>query len=349
MKYTVIIVDDSPFYREFLRECVESIEEFEVVSTAIDAYDAREKIKKYDPDLLLIDINMPKMDGVTFLKNVMRLRPMPSFIVSTEIGRDREVYEEGALAFIAKKTDIEMQEEFLKRLKDTLLRFSYLYDRYREKRGVKQGANELKVHPDKLLAKNPSPGASKNIIAIGASTGGVEAIKYLFSELPPTLPPIVVAQHIPYGFSKNFANRLNTDSKISVSEVVEPMELRSGCAYIASGNTHMVVYKCEVSRKYFVAPLEGERICYQKPSINILFRSVNNTFGKSATAIILTGMGDDGSIGIKELYDNGAYTIAQDEKSSIVFGMPKKAIESGGVVDVLPLSLIPKRVVEIFK
>ncbi len=337
MKYKVIVVDDSPFYREFLKNIINAIDEFEVVEVAEDAYDAREKIKKYDPDLVTIDINMPKMDGVVFLKNLMRLRPMPSFIVSSEIGRDKEIYEEGALAFIKKKTEDEDENVFYGRVRNTLLSFSYLYDRYRLARGVQPIENAQKILPDKILTKNPAKGIGKEIIAIGASTGGVEALTYLFSSLPPTLPPIVIVQHIPFGFSKNFAHRLNSISKIEVVEVDEAYELQDGCAYIASGDAHMIVERCEESRKHIARPLDGPKICFNKPSVNILFRSVNNLYGKNSTAIILTGMGDDGSIGMKELFENGAYTIAQDEDSSVVFGMPKKAIENGSIKKVLSL------------
>jgi len=345
----VIIIDDSSFYREFLKSVIDSLDEFEVVATAEDAYDAREKIKLYDPDLVTIDINMPKMNGVVFLKNLMRLRPMPSFVVSSEIGRDREVFEEGALAFIKKKGIEESAEGFIERVRNTLLSFSYLYDRYRISKGVKEEEGEQKILPDKLLQKNPGTGSGKEIIAIGASTGGVEALMYLFAKLPSNLPPIVVVQHIPYGFSKNFANRLDAISKVNVVETNETYELQEGCAYIAPGDKHILVDRCEESRKYIVFPIEGPKICYNKPSVNLLFRSVNNIFGKYATAAILTGMGDDGSIGIKELYENGAYTIAQSEESCVVFGMPKKAIECGAIKEVASLDGILEIIRERFK
>lgn len=349
MKYQVIVVDDSPTFRDFIRSVINQIEEFEVIDTANDAYDAREKIKKYDPDLVLIDINMPKMDGILFLKNLMRLRPMPSFVISGEKGRNREIYEEGALGFIEKKKDGETIEAFIERVKNMLLSFSYLYDKYRETRGIQAEKGKKRLLPDAILPQNPSMGASRKIIAIGASTGGVEAISHIFSKLPANLPPIVIAQHIPYGFSKNFASRLDKNSALNVVEVNQTYALENGCAYISTGNSHIVVSRCEESRKYLVSPLEGPKICYQRPSINVLFRSVNNVFGKAATALVLTGMGDDGSIGIKELYDNGAYTIAQDEKSSVVFGMPKKAIESGGIRETVPLEKIPDLLTALFQ
>ncbi len=190
------------------------------------------------------------------------------------------------------------------------------------------------------MEKNPASGSGKKIIAIGASTGGVEALTYLFTHLPANLPPIVIVQHIPYGFSKNFAYRLDHLSKVHVVEVDEVYELQDGCAYIAPGNAHMIVSQCKESRKYTIQPIDGPKICFNKPSVNVLFRSVNNLFGKYATGIVLTGMGDDGAIGIKELYDNGAETIAQDETSCVVYGMPKKAVEVGAIKKVLSLKEI---------
>ncbi len=348
MKYRVIIVDDSTYYRDFLKTIINSFEDFEVCDVAKDAYEARDKIKLQDPDLVTIDINMPKMDGIVFLKNLMRLHPMPSFVISDFIDRNKEVYEDGALGFIQKKQDSETVEEFAKRLKNMLFSFTYLYDRYKNSKNSKiiEQKVEPKYHPDILLPKKPALKSLKKVIAIGSSTGGVEALLEIFSQLPNTLPPIVIVQHIPFGFSKNLANRLDRCSKLSVFEVDKEMELLNGCAYLAIGNQHIIVDRDNL-RRYVVKTLDGEKICYQKPSVNILFRSVNNTFGASTTAIILTGMGDDGAICMKELYDNGAYTIAQDEKSSTVFGMPKKAIETGGVKEILPLNSIAKRIVEL--
>jgi two-component system chemotaxis response regulator CheB len=197
---------------------------------------------------------------------------------------------------------------------------------------------------DDVLLKSPQLLKSPKLIAIGSSTGGVEAVMSIFANLPPNLPPIVIAQHIPYGFSKSFADRLNGIGEIFVKEASDGDVLQSGCAYVAQGNKHLIIE--QNYKKEYVAKLDdGVKVNRHKPSVDVLFRSVNNSVGKSAMAIILTGMGDDGALGMKELFDNGAYTIAQDEASSIVFGMPKRAIETGGVCEILPLGEIYKNII----
>ena len=202
--------------------------------------------------------------------------------------------------------------------------------------------NNKKNHPDLLLKSTPYTGNGKKIIAIGASTGGVEAIAKVLHFLPKGLPPIVITQHIPSAFSASFANSLNQSSDIRVTEVGEKMLLQNSCAYLAQGGAHLVIEKSH--DEYYAKPLQGERISRHCPSVDIMFRSLNNVAGKNVLAIIMTGMGDDGCIGIKELFLNGAYTIAQDEKSCIVFGMPKQAIMQGSICDVVHLDDIPYKI-----
>lgn len=203
---------------------------------------------------------------------------------------------------------------------------------------------EKKYHPDEILKKKPCNLSREKLVVIGSSTGGTEALNRIFSELPENLPPIVVVQHIPKMFSTSLVARLNANSKLNVFEVNAKMQLQHGCAYIANGDAHVVLsYE---ANKYYATPLVEKRISRHRPSVDILFRSANNTSGKNTLGIILTGMGDDGMIGMKELYDNGAYTIAQDEKSCVVFGMPKKAIEIGGVREILPLQKIANRIID---
>lgn len=203
---------------------------------------------------------------------------------------------------------------------------------------------EKKYHPDLLLPYNPCKKEGKKLILIGSSTGGVEALTRIFPKLPAGLPPIVIVQHIPKGFSTSFAQRLNTLTSFSVLEVNDREILKDSHAYLAPGDKHLVI---ENSAGGYVAKcVDGERISRHKPSVDVLFRSGNNAAGKNAMAIIMTGMGDDGSIGIKELFDNGAYTIAQDEESCVVFGMPKKAIEKGGVSEVVSLEAIPQKIID---
>ncbi|WP_346727918.1 CheB methylesterase domain-containing protein [Helicobacter turcicus] len=200
-----------------------------------------------------------------------------------------------------------------------------------------------KYHPDKLLKSSPYKGESKRIIAIGASTGGVDAIAKILRQLPRNLPPIIITQHIPDGFSTSFANRLNINSELDVFEVRQRMPLRDSCVYLAPGGLHMLLDR--QGNNYYARPQDGIRISRHCPSVDVMFRSLNNVAGKAALAIIMTGMGDDGSIGIKELYDNGAYTIAQDEASCVVFGMPKQAIAKGAIYDIVGLDSIHKKII----
>lgn len=201
-----------------------------------------------------------------------------------------------------------------------------------------------KHHPDLLFKSAPHTGEGKKLIAIGASTGGVDAIGQILHSLPKGLPPIVITQHIPAAFSASFANRLNETTNIQIKEVNERMLLKNSCAYLAHGGTHLVVEKN--LNEYYVKPLKGERISRHIPSVDVMFRSVNNVVGKNVLAIIMTGMGDDGCIGIKELFLNGAYTIAQDEKSCVVFGMPKQAIIQGSICEIVNLSDIPNKIIQ---
>lgn len=201
----------------------------------------------------------------------------------------------------------------------------------------------VKYHPDVLLKSTPYKGDGKRVIAIGASTGGVDAIAQILKSLPKELPPIIITQHIPDGFSTSFANRLDTNSALNVFEVRGRMLLKDSCAYLAAGGLHMLLER--VGGEYYVKPQSGVRISRHCPSVDVMFRSLNNVVGRNALAIIMTGMGDDGSIGIKELYDNGAYTIAQDEASCIVFGMPKQAIARGAICEVVSLDRIGSKII----
>lgn len=201
----------------------------------------------------------------------------------------------------------------------------------------------MKYHPDVLLKSTPYKGDGKRVIAIGASTGGVDAIAQILKSLPKELPPIIITQHIPDGFSTSFANRLDTNSALNVFEVRGRMLLKDSCAYLAAGGLHMLLER--VGGEYYVKPQSGVRISRHCPSVDVMFRSLNNVVGRNALAIIMTGMGDDGSIGIKELHDNGAYTIAQDEASCVVFGMPKQAIAKGAICEIVSLDRIGSKII----
>ena len=357
--YTVIVIDDSASMRRVLSDLINQIEDFQVVETAVDAYEAREKIKLYEPDLVTIDLNMPKMDGAVFLRNLMKLHPMPAVVVSGESARGNDIFDDGAVGFIEKQKIGEGIQDFGKRIEDSLLNLTFLLKRYslkkpkpqiqietpnRPKNNQLDFSIENKNYPDVLLSKNPAITLNDKIIAIGSSTGGVESLLKVFEKLPNTLPPIVMAQHIPYGFSSSFAQRLNNNSEIYVREATDGCLLERGCAYLAPGNMHLSIEKR--GSKFYTKLLDGPKITRHKPSVDILFRSVNNTYGGSAMAVMMTGMGDDGSICMKELFDNNAYTLAQDEASCVVFGMPKKAIEIGAVKEICSLENIPNYIID---
>lgn len=344
--YTVIVIDDSPLMQRILSDTISRLEDFKVVATASDAFEARDLIKQHEPDLVTIDINMPKMDGVSFLRNLMRLHPMPAVVISTDASRHQDVFDDGAVGFIPKKGIGESDELFFKRVEDTLLRLTFLIDRYQAKRKPNQKnvieIETVKNHPNELLPVKKVFIPGPKVIAIGASTGGVETLMGIFANLRPPLPPILITLHIPFGFSGSFAERLNRLSSLSVKEAQEGDIVTESSVFIAPGNRHMVLENRQ--GKYFIKLLDGPRISRHKPSVDILFRSVNNAAGSNAMGIMLTGMGDDGSIGMKEMHDSGALTIAQSEKSCVVFGMPLKAIEAQAVRRVVDLNDIPHHI-----
>ncbi|MGA1931487.1 protein-glutamate methylesterase/protein-glutamine glutaminase [Arcobacter sp. YIC-464] len=352
--YTVLIIDDSPSMRRVIKDMIDSIDEFEVIATAVDAYDAREKIKQYEPDLVTIDINMPKMDGVTFLRNLMRLHPMPAVVISGEGVRGNDIFDDGAVGFIPKPEVGESMMSFHERIKDTLLNLTFLLKRYTLKKPkplkqVKVTKLEVhhKVHPDEVIPSRPALMPGSKVIAIGSSTGGVESLLKVFRDLPSGLPPIVITQHIPYGFSNSFAHRLNDNSQVNVHEAKDGEILERGCAYLAPGNMHLTIEK--IGSVYKTRLLDTTKVSQHKPSVDVLFRSVNNSVGSSAMAVMMTGMGDDGMIAMKDMFDNGAYTVAQNKESCVVFGMPMKAIQAGAVKDIIHLNEIAQYIVEFSK
>jgi two-component system, chemotaxis family, protein-glutamate methylesterase/glutaminase len=352
--YTVIVIDDSSSMRRILKDMINNIDEFEVIAEAVDAFDAREKIKKYEPDLVTIDINMPKMDGVVFLRNLMRLHAMPAVVISGESVRGNDIFDDGAVGFIPKPETGESMQSFQERIKDTLLNLTFLLKRYTLKKPVATKKDlklnspiEYKVHPDEVIPLRAAKFAGMKLIAIGSSTGGVESLLRVFKRLPGDLPPILITQHIPYGFSNSFAHRLNDNSEVEVCEAKDGMTLEKGHGYLAPGNMHLTIEK--YGNEYRTKLLDTKKVSQHKPSVDVLFRSVNNTVGGAAMAVMMTGMGDDGTIAMKELFDNGAYTVAQNEESCVVFGMPMKAIQAGAVKDIVHLDEIADYIIEFSK
>lgn len=344
----VLIIDDSALVRQLLTEIFNSDPEINVVGTAQDPFDAREKIKKLNPDVLTLDVEMPKMDGITFLSNLMRLRPMPVVMISTltEKGADVtfEALEIGAVDFVSKpKIDVavelkEYSEEICEKVKTAAgARVSAISDR----------RNKLDVAPklsaDAVLQKRKGPSKLKTtekIIALGASTGGTEAIKEVLVRMPVDSPGIVISQHIPAAFSKPFAERMDRTSAMTVFEATDGQQILPGHVYIAPGDRHLIVERS--GARYICRLNDGPAVNRHKPSVDVMFRSVAQNVGANAIGVILTGMGADGADGLKEMLENGAKTLVQDEKSSVVWGMPGEAFKRGSASDQYPLDQIAK-------
>lgn len=334
--YKVLIVDDSALMRQLLTKILSSAPELMVVGTAADPFVAREKILALKPDVLTLDIEMPRMDGLTFLEKLMRGHPMPVVMISslTDKGADTTLRALGlgAIDYVSKpKLDvsngtIEHAEEIIAKVK---------------------AAARVRVHraSASTAAAVPSTGriyhfsATHKIVAIGASTGGTEALKELLSPLPADFPGIVIVQHMPETFTRQFAERLDSLCKIRVKEAKDGDHILPGHALLAPGGHHMSVARRGM--EYAVHVYRGERVNRHLPSVDVLFSSCARSMGKNALGVLLTGMGADGAKGMLEMKQAGAFNIAQDESTCVVFGMPHEAILLNAVDQVLPLGQIP--------
>jgi len=339
----VLIVDDSALVRRLLTEMLSSDPAITVLGTAHDAYDAREKIKALNPDVLTLDVEMPRMDGLTFLRNLMRLRPMPVIMVSSLTERGAEVTLDalsvGAVDYLSKpKIDLAAT---LADYRDELIAKVKAAASARVRAPSAAGA----ASADAVLAKRAPQRqlrTTESIIAIGASTGGTEAIKDVLIHLPPDTPGIVITQHIPKLFSGAFARRMNACCQLSVCEAEDGQQVLRGHAYIAPGDKHLLLVRD--GARYVCRLDEGPPVNRHKPSVDVMFRSVAQQAGRNAIGVILTGMGKDGAMGLKEMRDAGSRTLAQDEATSIVWGMPGEAVAVGGAAEVMPLGDIYIRV-----
>ena len=328
-KTRVVIVDDSALVRRILSEALSDEPDIEVVGTAPDPYIARDKILSLQPDVLTLDIEMPRMDGLTFLRKLMHFHPMPVVVISSLAqGSCRvamEALQSGAVEVLAKPGGPYSVGELHHTVASKIRAAAHARVR-RPEAGAPVPAVPVAVH-------TPVPASS--IFAIGASTGGTEAITSVLTKLPKSSPGIVIAQHIPAAFSGAFAERLNGICAIEVKEAVNGDEVRPGIALVAPGDLHMMLRRS--AGRYVVDVKSGPRVCYQRPSVDVLFCSVAETAGAMATGVILTGMGADGAQGLAKMHDAGAFTIAQDETTCVVFGMPREAIARSAVDQVLPL------------
>jgi len=340
----VLIVDDSALMREMLTSILSSDPGIEVVGAANDPIQARTMIKELNPDVLTLDVEMPRMDGISFLEKIMRLRPMPVVMVSTLTQKHADItvraLEMGAVDVVGKPT-IDMKTGMEER-RDELIA------KVRAAASVRIAAAGRGAAPPRPAAApvKAGPGfrTTDMVVAIGSSTGGVEALREVIGGLPPDSPPVVVTQHMPGGFTRSFADRLNTLSAVSVAEAGDGARILPGHVYIAPGDHHLQVVRSGgtyVCRLHDGAPVSGHR-----PSVDVLFDSLAAAAGSNGVGVILTGMGKDGAVGLKAMRDAGARTIGQDEDTSLVYGMPKAAFTLGGVERQLPLGRIAAAIIE---
>jgi two-component system chemotaxis response regulator CheB len=351
-KIKVLVVDDSAIVRKVLTDAIEAESDMEVVGTAPDPFIARDKILQLKPDVLTLDVEMPRMDGLTFLKKLMQYHPMPAIMISSLTQASAQITLDalkfGAVEVLAKPGGPYSVGELRKDMAAKIRAAASA-----KVKGPSADAAPTPVHaqasstPSQPLARprTVEPVAvakafrSDAVIAIGASTGGTEAVEAVLKHMPANCPGIVIAQHIPAVFSKAFADRLNKVCSINVKEACDGDPVVPGTALVAPGNFHMLLRRS--SDGYHVEVKTGPRVCYQRPAVDVLFSSAAEAAGKRAVAAILTGMGSDGAQGMLRMKQAGARTMAQDEASCVVFGMPREAIRLGAADRVLPLSGIP--------
>jgi two-component system, chemotaxis family, protein-glutamate methylesterase/glutaminase len=344
-KIRVLCVDDSALIRSLMTEIINSQPDMTVVATASDPLVARDLVKQHNPDVMTLDVEMPRMDGLEFLEKLMRLRPMPVVMVSSLTERGSEAalraLELGAIDFVTKPR---------LGIRDGLLAYTDLIV------GKIRIAAAARILPAKRAANGSSSSAiadapllrspllsTEKLIIIGASTGGTEAIRELLQPLPPDSPGILIAQHMPAGFTNSFAQRLNGLCRVAVTEAVHGERILPGHAYIAPGGFHLSLTR---SGANYVAQVDQEPpVNRHRPSIDVLFDSAARHAGKNAIGVILTGMGRDGAEGLLRMHQAGAYTLAQDEASCVVFGMPREAIALGAASEVVPLAEMSQRVI----
>ncbi|MDY8107778.1 chemotaxis response regulator protein-glutamate methylesterase [Fulvimarina sp. 2208YS6-2-32] len=333
----VLIVDDSATMRAFVRNALSGDEGVTVIGEARDAADARQKIKELNPDVVTLDVEMPGMDGLEFLEKIMRLRPLPVIMVSTLTAPGAATavaaLEYGAFDCIEKPNG--RNRSSLEALPN-LVRQAAAAGRQIAQRGPRAASSAGRAEPA-LTRKAGWP----DVVAIGASTGGVEALIAVLSDFPEDCPPTVIVQHMPETFTASFANRLNRASKATVTEAVDGEPLKRGHVYLARGGRHLVVRSGALTRCVY---RDSDAVQGHRPSVDVLFQSVSKEFGKSASAVLMTGMGRDGAEGLLAIREVGGRTFAQDEATSLVYGMPRAARDIGAVSKGTPLHKITKEI-----
>jgi two-component system, chemotaxis family, protein-glutamate methylesterase/glutaminase len=338
-KIKVLIVDDSAIVRKIFSEELSRYPDIEIIGTAPDPFVARDKIVNLQPDVITLDIEMPRMDGLTFLKKLMKYYPVPTIVVSSLTPKGGkmtlEALDIGAVDVIAKPGGSYSVGDMSSQLADKIRAASRV--------NMSPAARTTSVVKEKSEPMKALTQTSHKVIAIGASTGGTEALKNVLMKLPPNIPGIVVVQHMPANFTTAFADRLNTLCQFQVKEAQDNDTVVPGTCLIAPGNFHMLLRRS--GARYYVEVKTGPMVHHQRPAVDVLFKSTAKYAGANAVGVILTGMGADGAEGLKEMKDAGAGTIAQDEKSCVVFGMPKEAIKLGAADKVLPLDNIANEII----
>jgi two-component system chemotaxis response regulator CheB len=327
----VLVVDDSAVVRKVITDELSRYSDIQVVGTAADPYVARDKIIKLRPDVITLDLEMPRMDGLSFLARLMKHYPMPVVVLSSLTPQHSQLalraLDLGAVEVLCKPGGAGSTQDIAQPLVHAIRAGAAANIQARPPRA--SGAGEAQVVEGLMMQ------ATDKVIAVGASTGGTKAIEAVLTRMPPAAPGIVIAQHMPEQFTASFAKRLNELGPLKVREACDNDRVVPGVALIAPGNRHMVLARS--GGTYRVKIKDGPRVHYQRPSVDVLFHSVAQTAGRNAVGALLTGMGTDGARGLLAMRDSGAYTLAQDEASCVVFGMPKEAIRLGAAVEVAPL------------
>lgn len=337
-KIRVLVVDDSALIRQVLTELLSTDPDIEVVGTASDPYAARQRIKELHPDVLTLDVEMPKMDGLTFLEKLMTGHPMPVVMVSslTEAGCQTtlKALELGAIDFFT-KPKIDLRDEITERAAELVDKVKMAM----QARVRPLGQSREGVKSNNPVSRTAMLKTTDKVLGIGASTGGTEAIRSVLQQMPADAPPILVTQHMPERFTKAFADRLNSLCEILVKEACDGDSVLPGQALVAPGNYHMELIRS--GARYQVRITQGPPVNRHRPSVDVMFHSIAQIAGSNALGVILTGMGADGAQGLLAMRQAGAATVAQDEGTCVVFGMPKEAIKAGAVEKIVPLHHIP--------
>lgn len=331
-KIKVLIVDDSIFFRTALTNMLKNDPRIEVVGTAVDAFDAQNKIKALEPDVMTLDINMPKVNGIQFLKEQMPKKWTPTIVISTKNDIVFEAMNAGAVEFIEKPsmTPSKSMDEFSKEIANKIIAASKAKPKFKPiSSPITKSSLVSKIKPGSLILKN-------GLIALGASTGGTDATSAILKQLPAEIPGMVIVQHMPPVFTDMYAKRLTRETKLEVKEAAEGDIVKPGHAYIAPGDKHMTVEA--KGTNFIIHTFDGKKVSGHRPSVDVMFDSVANFANKNVVGIILTGMGEDGAKGLTKMRRKGAYTIGQDKETSIVYGMPMVAHQMGGVTVQAPLN-----------